>query len=214
MRDTLAEHYRRLLALGADAFPHVAGTLAPHLLRTASLLQRWGSRPALCVAGLYHAVYGTDGIRGSLVALDRRDAIAGSIGSDAEYITYLYGACDRDAFHPRIGTSASLQFVDRFTRSEYPIADTALRDFSELTLANELELAQSSDAFAIKHRGDLAEIAGQMRPFVSANAHDACVSPSFARQPMDGTARSVASSRAAVAANRSPLRPASTRRVP
>jgi len=47
MHDTLTEHYRRLLALGADEFPHVAGSLAPHLLRTASLLQQWGNRPAL-----------------------------------------------------------------------------------------------------------------------------------------------------------------------
>jgi hypothetical protein len=174
MRDTLTAHYGRLLAFGADAFPHVAGALAPHLLRTASLLQRWGNRPALCLAGLYHAVYGTDGIRGSLVGLDRRGAIADVIGSDAESIAYRYGACDRDVFHPRIGTNASLQFVDRFTRSEYPIEDAALRDFCELTLANELELAQSSDAFLAKHRGALGGLAARMRPFVSANALDAC----------------------------------------
>jgi hypothetical protein len=176
MHDTLTEHYRRLLALGADEFPHVAGSLAPHLLRTASLLQQWGNRPALCLAGLYHAVYGTDGIRGSLVALEHRGVIAGIIGSEAESVAYLYGACDRDAFHPRIGTGAPLQFVDRFTLSEYPIQDTALRDFCELTLANELDLVQSSDAFSIKHRGELARLAGQMREFVSANAHDACLS--------------------------------------
>jgi len=132
MHDTLTEHYRRLLALGADEFPHVAGSLAPHLLRTASLLQQWGNRPALCLAGLYHAVYGTDGIRGSLVALEHRGAIAGIIGSEAESVAYLYGACDRDAFHPRIGTGAPLQFVDRFTLSEYPIQDTALRGFHRL----------------------------------------------------------------------------------
>lgn len=174
MLDTLTEHYQRLLALGADAFPHVAGSLAPHLLRTASLLHAWGNRPALCLAGLYHAVYGTDGIRGSLVALEHRGAIANIIGSDAEHIAYLYGACDRDAFHPRIGTAASLQFVDRFTRSEYPIHDTALRDFCELTLANELELALSSGAFFIKHRDDLARLAGQLRQFVSANARHTC----------------------------------------
>lgn len=174
MIDLFTGHYQRLLALGADEFPHVAGSLAPHLLRTASLLQRWGGRPALCLGGLYHAVYGTDGIRGSLVAPDRRRAIADVIGRDAECIAYRYGACDRDAFHPRIGTDASLQFVDRFTRSEYAIGESALRDFCELTLANELELARSSDAFLAKHRADLARLAGQMHAFVSANAHDAC----------------------------------------
>jgi len=174
MVDTLTEHYRRLLELGAAEFPHVAGSLGPHLLRTASLLRRWGGRPALCLAGLYHAVYGTDGIRRSLVALDRRGAIADMIGRDAESIAYLYGACDRDAFHPRIGIGAPLRFVDRFTLTEYPIEEVALRDFCELTLANELELARSSDAFAIKHRGDIARLARQMRQLVTANAYDAC----------------------------------------
>src|SRR4051812_14221954 len=114
MSDTLTRHYRQLLVLGADQFPHVAGSLAPHLSRTAALLQQWGNRPALSLAGLYHAVYGTDGILGSLVALDRRGAIAEMIGSEAESIAYRFGACDRDAFHPRIGSEASLLFVDRF----------------------------------------------------------------------------------------------------
>jgi len=184
MPEPLTGHYARLLALGAAAFPHVAGSLAPHLLRTASLLQRWGNRPALCLAGLYHAVYGTDGIRGSLVSLNHRRAIVDLIGNDAESITYLYGACDRGAFHPRVGTGASWQFVDRFTRSEYPIDDAALRDFCELSLANELELALSSDAFLIKHRGDLAQLAERMRPYVSASARDAC-SGMLAVRPFD-----------------------------
>jgi hypothetical protein len=48
-----------------------------------------------------------------------------------------------------------------------------------------LELAQSSDAFSIKHRGELASLAAQMRRFVSANAHDACSGSSlFARRPL------------------------------
>ena len=174
MQDTLTDHYRRLAALGADDFPHVAGSLGPHLLRTASLLREWGNRPALCFAGLYHAVYGTDGIRGSLVAPEHRRAIIDIIGSEAESIAYLYGACDRQTFHPRIGTAAALQFVDRFTRSEYPIESPALRDFCELTLANELELGRSSEAFFVKHRDDLAALAAQMAPFVSARARDAC----------------------------------------
>ena len=77
--------------------------------------------------------------------------IAGAIGVEAEAIVYLYGACDRDAFHPRIGTPHETQFVDRFSRSEYGIAPSALADFCELTLANEFELACSSAAFWAKH---------------------------------------------------------------
>jgi hypothetical protein len=175
----LTEDYRRLLCW-APLVPHVAGSLAPpvahRVVAAAMEIGRRCTRQPLS-RRLWHRR------RGNRRSIIRR--VAGSIGSDAESIAYLYGACDRDAFHPRIGTDASLQFVDRFTRSEYPIQDATLRDFCELTLANELELAQSSDAFSIKHRGELARLAAQMRRFVSANAHDACSgSFLFARRPM------------------------------
>jgi len=169
-------YYRRLVALGAADFPHVAGMLGPHLLRTAALLDAWGNRPALCVAGLYHAVYGTDGIHGCLVGPDGRHAIAAIIGEEAEAIAYRFGACDRDAFHPRIGTPAMHRFVDRFTHSEYPIDEPALRDFCELTLANEAELGASNEAFRVKHRDALAGLAARMAGLVSAAALAACAS--------------------------------------
>lgn len=161
--------YARLLDLGANRFPHVAGSLARHLRGTEALLRRWGNRNALCLAGLYHAVYGTEGIRGSLVRLDGRPSIAHIIGSEAEHIVYLYGACARARFHPRIGTRDQLRFVDRFTMSEYAIAEATLRDICELTLANELELASSSEAFRTEYRADLLDLFDRMRGLVSAS---------------------------------------------
>ena len=119
--DPWRAHYDRLAAMGAGDFAHVAGTLAPHLANTASLLQQWGNRDALCVAGLYHAVYGTAGIRGELATLARRSAIAEVIGVEAEAIVFVYAACDRDAFHPRIGTPRETRLVDRFTATDYTI---------------------------------------------------------------------------------------------
>ena len=172
--DPWLAHYERLAAMGAGDFAHVAGTLAPHLAKTAALLQQWGNRDALCLAGLYHAVYGTDGIRGELTPLARRPAIAEVIGVEAEAIVYVFAACDRDAFHPCIGTPRETQFVDRFSATQYSIPVSMLADFCELTLANELELARSSAAFLGKHRGELAELADRMRPHVSDAALRAC----------------------------------------
>lgn len=171
--DPWRAHYERLAAMGAGDFAHVAGTLAPHLSNTAALLQQWGNRDALCIAGLYHALYGTDGIKGELTTLASRSAIAEVIGAEAEAIVYVYGACDRDAFHPRIGTPRETQFVDRFNAVEYSIPVSMLADFCELTLANELELARSSAAFLAKHRHDLAELANRMLPHLSDAARHA-----------------------------------------
>jgi hypothetical protein len=158
---------RHLEALGADRFPHVSGSLAQHLRETEALLRRWGDRDALCRAGLYHAVYGTAGIRGSLVGLESRREIRELIGVEAESIAYLYGACDRSTFHPRIGTPAQLLFADRYTASQYPIGEAQLRDFCELTLANELELASSSAVFLARNRAGLRELFERMRGLVS-----------------------------------------------
>ena len=144
--------HARLAAFGAGTFAHVNGPLDEHLQRTAQLLRDWGSRDALCLAGLYHAVYGTAGIRGALVGQDQRCTIADLIGDEAEHVAYTYGACDRERYHPRIGTADQSRFVDRFMHAEYPIADSLLRDFCELTIANELELATQNAAYLRKHR--------------------------------------------------------------
>src|SRR5579864_1151588 len=93
---------RQLHALGAGAFAHVNGSLALHLRGTEALLRRWGNREAVCLGGLYHAVYGTDRITGSLADLGMREAIAAVLGSEGEELAYLYGACARETFHPRI----------------------------------------------------------------------------------------------------------------
>jgi hypothetical protein len=174
VHDPWAGHRERLAAMGAGEFAHVAGTLAAHLANTAALLKRWGNREALCLAGLYHAVYGTDGIRGELTTPGGRSLIVDVIGAESEAIVYRYGACARDAFHPRIGTPRATQFVDRFTESEYSISVAALADFCELTLANELELAISSAAFLTKHGPALADLAERMREHVSSAALCAC----------------------------------------
>lgn len=160
-----------LPALGADAIGHVAGSLAAHLERTEGWLRRFGAREALCCAGRHHAIYGTAGIHGALVPLTERRTIAAMIGNEAEAIVYRYAACDRDRFHPRIGGADECTFADRFTRADHTVTPAELRDFCELTLANELDLVATSPAFRSKHRDDLQDLAQRMRPHVSDAAY-------------------------------------------
>ena len=58
--------------------------------------------------------------------------------------------------------------------SEYSITEAALRDFCELTLANELELAISSEAFRTEYRAELVDFFDRMRGLVSAAGYEAC----------------------------------------
>jgi hypothetical protein len=161
------EAFAKLQALGAGEFVHLNGPLSEHLRATEKLLREWGNREPLCIAGLYHAVYGTDAIEGRLVGLDYRTTIAGVVGPEAEEIAYLYGACARKSFHGRIGTPQQQLFTDRFTQTEYQITPSQLRDFCELTIANELELAVASEAFRSKYGAELAKFFRRMKGLVS-----------------------------------------------
>ena len=157
----------RLEALGADALPHVNGSLAAHLRATQALLQSFGNRDALCLAGLYHAVYGTAGFRPSLVDVENRQYVADVIGAEAEALAYLYGACDRSTFHPRIGSGDQCRFADRFRSDERMITLEELRDFCELTVANELELASRSTTFRRRYGCELRQFFERMNGLLS-----------------------------------------------
>lgn len=161
------ELFAQLQALGAGEFEHLNGSLAAHLRGTESLLISWGAGEILATAGLYHAVYGTDGYSPSLTGLEMRQKIVELIGVDAEQLAYLYGACDRRVFYPRIGTEMQLSFADRFTNTEYPIIQTQLVDLCELILANELEIAAGNAQFRSKYGPHLSKLFERMRSLVS-----------------------------------------------
>ena len=79
-----------LLALrGAAGISHPGGTLLAHLQRVHALLAQWGARPAVQLAGLYHAFYGTNGFATALGSRGRRDELAAIIGEEAERIVYF-----------------------------------------------------------------------------------------------------------------------------
>ena len=134
--------------LGADRRPHPGGTLLAHLDRVRERLADWGARPALQLAGLCHAAYGTDGFPSALLSLDRRSELAAVIGPEAEELVYLYASCDRAATYPRLRSAEQPIFRDRFTATDHTPAPEDLRAFLEITAANEL------DVFA--HNADLA----------------------------------------------------------
>lgn len=75
------------------------------------------------MAGLFHAVYGTDTPGPMLARIDQRSRIADLIGTEAEQLAYLYGACDRRELYPRLRNSKLPLFPDRFTGTEYPVGE-------------------------------------------------------------------------------------------
>jgi len=78
-----------LRALGFGTLQHDSHVpFLSHLAGTRRLLAEWGSRPALCDAGLFHSVYGTEYFEPDRTP-DRSEVIA-IIGAEAERIAYLW----------------------------------------------------------------------------------------------------------------------------
>ncbi|MFI9616068.1 DUF6817 domain-containing protein [Streptomyces sp. NPDC052023] len=153
--------------------PHPGGTLLAHLTRVRTRLEGWGARPALQLAGLCHAAYGTDGFPSGPLSLDDRSHLASVIGPEAETIVYLYAACDRTATYPALVDPAA-HFRDRFTATDHIPPPALRRDFAELTAANELDLAGHDPVFRERWGADLLALLTRLRPLLSGAAWEDC----------------------------------------
>ena len=97
--------------------PHLTTDLMTHLLGTEAILRGWDAPGAAQLAGLCHAIYGTDGFDRSLTGLDARDEWVEAIGAEAEGLVYLYASCDRGVVYPRLGDEVVV-WRDRFAGAE------------------------------------------------------------------------------------------------
>jgi hypothetical protein len=136
-----------LAGRGAATLEHPGGTLLAHLRRTAAELVRWGAPDELVVAGLAHAVYGTDGFPQPLASLDERPLVRDLLGEAAEAIVYEYAASDRSVTWPAVSAD-EVPYRDRFTGEERTITGDRLRQYWTLTTANELDLVDKVDGYA------------------------------------------------------------------
>lgn len=154
--------------MGAEDIAHPGGTLFDHLVRVHDQLTEWGAERPVRVAGLCHALYGTDGFPVVLADLDRRAEVADRIGADAEELVYFYASCDRRATYR--GVAAGADFADRFTGTRYPPDPAALRAFAEITVANELDVVRANPLFDEIDRAGLYDLFASWRPLLSASA--------------------------------------------
>lgn len=169
----MEDKFAALESLGAAGFDHKNGSLHAHLLGTRDLLERWGASTALCDAGLYHSVYGTEGFRQTMVTLDSRSDIAAIIGAQAEAMVYLYCACDREFVYPNFANPGAVGYRDRFTNEEFVMSAQQSSAFCELTVANELELMSLNEAYRVKHRVTLLALFDTMKKHLSKPAIEA-----------------------------------------
>ncbi|MFF1380287.1 DUF6817 domain-containing protein [Streptomyces sp. NPDC058308] len=165
---------RRLLCeRGAATLDHPGGTLLAHLDRVHRQLVRWNARPELQLAGLCHALYGTDGFAPYLVPLHQRARVREIVGTEAESLVYFYASCDRRATYPG-ATGPAARFRDRFTGRTFTPAPRRWEEFAELTAANELDIAHADVDFRARCGADLLDLFTRMRPLLTPAAWQDC----------------------------------------
>jgi uncharacterized protein DUF6817 len=142
-----AEEIRSLLRRReAGRIDHPGGTLADHLERVYARLGRLGAREELRLAGLGHAVYGTDGFDLQLVTIAHREAMVAMLGPVTETIIYRYGACDRKKTWRDLATAREVW--DRFDGTVEQLGADDLRDFTDLTVVNEVDVFEQTGEHA------------------------------------------------------------------
>jgi hypothetical protein len=171
----MSERIRRahdyLAELQAASVEHLHGDLLTHLEGTRALLAQWSASETVQLAGLCHAAYGTDGFPPALLELSQRAQLREVIGEPAEALVYFYAACDRGHLYPRLGGSAPPTYRDRFTHGELVPEPQMLRDFVELTFANELEIARGSRDFRDANYDAYEELFERCRSLATTQAY-------------------------------------------
>ncbi len=150
-------------------------SLLDHLISTYNLLLSWGNVETICLAGLFHSIYGTERFIYQCLSFEARDQVRALIGDESEHYAYLFCACDRKDLYSNIdklnnGTNR-IDFYDRFHEENYPIT---LKEFSillEINTANNLESLDRLKERSIEYKIQMVHYWTKMRPFISKPAY-------------------------------------------
>ncbi|WFE43558.1 DUF6817 domain-containing protein [Verrucosispora sp. WMMD1129] len=145
--DSEVRHWLR--QRGAETIPHPGGTLYAHLCRVHDRLGDLGCAVDAQLAGLAHAVYGTDGFDVTLLDWADRATLRNLIGDDAEALVYLYGACDRRRTWRQLAETGVV--VNRFTSQTWHLEPEQRQPFVDLSIVNELDVVEQDAATADRY---------------------------------------------------------------
>lgn len=133
-----AEKIAFLESHGVAELAHSEANLLAHLRGVHDLLVEWGSRPALCDAGLFHSVYGTEIFPTGAIPHELRPAVRDLIGEAAETLAYLFGTVTRSALFDAAFDGPPFLLEDR-SGGCVGVTPGQYADLAALTVANWLE---------------------------------------------------------------------------
>lgn len=133
-----ASHIALLKELDAHVTSHSRRTLLDHLQGTHDLLVEWKNEPDICVAGLFHSVYGTYVFDKQSADMSMREQIRDVIGPNAERLVHLFCVTDRRCFYEHLGES-SFYLRDIVHDCDLELDRNTLAALIEIEVANILD---------------------------------------------------------------------------
>lgn len=131
-----------LAGRGAGRHAHLHGSLQDHLVATFRVLRAWGMPEAVCRAGLFHSVYGSDAFDVALFGAGERDEVRDLIGPEAEELAFAFGTIDRRRYR---GEFEPLVVHNWRTGETATIDRDAAESLLAIELANRAEQASAED---------------------------------------------------------------------
>jgi hypothetical protein len=150
---------------GAGDIPHAGGSLYDHLGRVHDRLATLGLDREVRLAGLTHAVYGTDGFPVSLLDVADRRILRELVGAPAELLVYRYSGCDRGHTWRALGATGLIR--SRFNGACESPAPHELRAFVDLSIVNELDVAEHDPRIAARYGDYFRDVFAGWAPLAS-----------------------------------------------
>jgi hypothetical protein len=91
----VAARYETFLRERTRGINHSGRAFFEHLKGVHDLLRDWGNPEHVCVAGLFHSIYGTQYFKHRCLPLNRRAELVDLIGVEAECLVYEFCTQDR-----------------------------------------------------------------------------------------------------------------------
>ena len=145
MAATLKQLTDFLVDLGIEQIAHTQKNYLAHLISVYKLMHSAGCDEELCLAGLFHSIYGTEKFQGYKLPLERRAELAELIGTRAERLAYWNCLMDRSSLDELLKQAGGPFLLrNRESGEDMPLTRRELDDLCCVHLFDWLEQAPRS----------------------------------------------------------------------
>ena len=129
-----------LVGIGVDDIEHTDKSYLAHLIAVCRGLDRWGCEEHVCLAGLFHSIYGTELFQGFTLPFEKRDEVRKLIGERAEHLAWINCVLDRAVFdNSHTQTEGPWQMRNRLNGEPIVMDETEFNKLSVMHLWDWLE---------------------------------------------------------------------------